>query len=90
MLVLLVGTLAFFLPHSFLVGFRELVSRLKEKKTDEQNDIEHKPENEITRIDTEDVEDAQRDFERKAEDEVTQIDTEDDERHDDGDDDSKD
>jgi hypothetical protein len=27
MLVLLVGTLAFFIPHSFLVGFRELFTK---------------------------------------------------------------
>ena len=32
MLVLLVGTLAFFVPHSFLVGVRELIDRLKRKK----------------------------------------------------------
>jgi hypothetical protein len=27
MLILLVGTLAFFIPHSFLVGLRELLSK---------------------------------------------------------------
>ena len=90
MLVLLVGTLAFFLPHTFLVGFRELISRLKEKKTDAQNDIEHKPADEITSSDTEDVEDAQRDSERKAEDEITSVDTEDGKRDDDRDDNRKD
>jgi hypothetical protein len=62
MLALLVGTLAFFLPHTFLVGFRELFSRLKEKKIDAQSDVEHEPENEISRVDTEDVD---RDDDRK-------------------------
>jgi hypothetical protein len=32
MLVLLVGTLAFFIPHSFLVGLRELFR--KKRKTE--------------------------------------------------------
>ena len=32
MLALLVGTLAFFLPHTFMVGFREVVSWLRHKK----------------------------------------------------------
>jgi phosphopantothenoylcysteine synthetase/decarboxylase len=90
MLVLLVGTLAFFLPHTFLVGFRELISRLKKKKTDEQNDIEHHPADEITSSEPEDVDDAQRDSERETEDEITQVDTEDDERDDDRDDNRKD
>lgn len=34
MFVLLVGTLAFFIPHSFLVGVRELFTRKKEVKHD--------------------------------------------------------
>jgi hypothetical protein len=29
MLVLLLGTLAFFVPHSFMVGFRELLDKMK-------------------------------------------------------------
>jgi hypothetical protein len=34
MTVLLVGTLAFFIPHSFLTGLRELFTRKKEAKND--------------------------------------------------------
>jgi hypothetical protein len=29
MLVLLLGTLAFFVPHSFMVGFREMLDKTK-------------------------------------------------------------
>jgi hypothetical protein len=46
MLALLVGTLAFFLPHTFLVGFRELFTRLKTRKIEAQSDREHQPEEE--------------------------------------------
>jgi len=90
MLVLLVGTLAFFLPHTFLVGFRELFSRLKEKKIDAQSDVEHEAEDEITRVDTEDVEAAQRDIEHEPEDEIPPVGTEDVDRNDDRDDNRKD
>lgn len=34
MLVLLIGTLAFFVPHSFMVGISELIDRLKKEKTE--------------------------------------------------------
>ncbi|AOY60364.1 cytochrome c3 family protein [Desulfococcus multivorans] len=34
MLVLLIGTLAFFIPHSFLVGLRELLEKKRTKKND--------------------------------------------------------
>lgn len=34
MLVLLIGTLAFFIPHSFLVGLRELLEKKRPKKDD--------------------------------------------------------
>ncbi len=33
MLVLLLGTLAFFVPHSFMVGFRELLDKMKEPES---------------------------------------------------------
>jgi len=46
MLALLVGTLAFFLPHTFLVGFRELSTRLKTRKIEAQSDSEPQPEEE--------------------------------------------
>ncbi len=46
MLALLVGTLAFFLPHTFLVGFRELFTRLKTRKIEAQSDSEQQPEEE--------------------------------------------
>lgn len=32
MVVLLVGTLSFFIPHSFMVGFRELIIKIKEER----------------------------------------------------------
>ncbi|MFC1815623.1 hypothetical protein ACFL0M_06670 [Thermodesulfobacteriota bacterium] len=32
MLTLLVGTLSFFIPHTFLVGLRELITKMKKKK----------------------------------------------------------
>ncbi len=34
MLVLLIGTLAFFIPHSFLVGLRELFEKKRTEKDD--------------------------------------------------------
>ena len=46
MLALLVGTLAFFLPHTFLVGFRELFTRLKTRKIEAHRNSEHQPEEE--------------------------------------------
>lgn len=33
MLLLLAGTLAFFVPHSFMVGLRELITKMKKEKT---------------------------------------------------------
>lgn len=39
MLVLLVGTLAFFIPHTFLVGVRELI--MKMRKTEKHGDSAH-------------------------------------------------
>ena len=41
MLVLLVGTLAVFIPHSFLVGLRELFTKKSKKVENDVND-EHK------------------------------------------------
>jgi hypothetical protein len=41
MLVLLVGTLAVFIPHSFLVGLRELLTKKPKKVENDVND-EHK------------------------------------------------
>jgi len=35
MLLLLIGTLSFFVPHSLMVGIRELVDRLKRERTEE-------------------------------------------------------
>jgi hypothetical protein len=32
MLLLLAGTLAFFVPHSFMVGLRELIAKMKKEK----------------------------------------------------------
>jgi len=46
MLALLVGTLAFFLPHTFLVGFGELRTWLKSRNIEAQSDSEHQPEEE--------------------------------------------
>ena len=40
MLVLLVGTLAFFIPHTFLVGAREVFERLKRLKGKDERDDE--------------------------------------------------
>ena len=66
MLALLVGTLAFFLPHTLLVGVREVVTRLKMKKIDDQSVIE--PEDQITRIEPEDAPgDIQEDVENNDE-----------------------
>ena len=38
MLLLLLGTLAFFIPHTFLVGVRELLGKLKELKRDQESE----------------------------------------------------
>jgi hypothetical protein len=46
MLALLVGTLAFFLPHTFLVGFRELFTRLKTRQIEAQSNREQQSEEE--------------------------------------------
>ncbi len=40
MLVLLVGTLAFFIPHTLLVGVTELLAKLKKPKRDDEHDEE--------------------------------------------------
>jgi len=37
MTLLLIGTLAFFIPHSLLVGIRELIEKLKESKHTHDN-----------------------------------------------------
>ena len=34
MLILLLGTLAFFVPHTFMVGFRELLDKMKEPENE--------------------------------------------------------
>ncbi len=87
MLALLVGTLAFFLPHTFLVGFREVLSRLKGKKVHEQDqsDSEDEPDAEAAGAETKeirdavqedgDVDDAQSALEQEPENEITRVDT---------------
>ena len=106
MLALLVGTLAFFLPHTFLVGFREVLSLLKGKKVHEQyqSDSEDEIEAEAAEAETKkirdavqedgDIDDAQSSIEQEPEDEITRVDTgdgrKDAERDDDKDGDHKD
>ena len=45
--LLLVGTLAFFIPHTFLVGVRELIARLKQPKKDDERHDEGDGEQEV-------------------------------------------
>ncbi len=40
MVLLLGGTLAFFVPHSFMVGFRELIEKVKSKRSESRKGVE--------------------------------------------------
>jgi len=49
--LLLVGTLAFFIPHSFLVGVRELIGKVKKAKKDDDRQDEGDGEQEVKQAD---------------------------------------